>query len=300
MKSQKLKRPYSSLIKFLCLAFALGFSFGLRAQEFPAFLRSNYIAKPLVTTKSNDFGLAPMTREYIVFCSNGRKGISRLIREDKIDLFLYNLKTNEVSAFDKTGLCDLESVKYNIGSVSFSGDLKTMLISRNRFEKNFEGVLPFELLQVDINEASSECSLLPFINPDFSYQQPFFDTRQNVLFYVSNEPGGKGGYDIYYCVRKGTHLWSEPQNLDVVNSPGDELFPSVDSYGNIYFSRYIEGRGLEIFCLVKGSNVPQALPGPFNTEGDDFNFIVVDTKNILLSRVLRKNKSSDIILYSIQ
>ena len=46
--------------------------------------------------------------------------------------------------------------------------------------------------------------------------------------------------------------------------------------------------------------MPQALPGPFNTEGDDFNFIVVDTKNILLSRVLRKNKSSDIILYSIQ
>jgi len=78
-----------------------GLSCGLFAQEFPAYLRSNYIAKPLVTTKSNDFGLAPMTREYIVFCSNGRKGVSRLIREDKIDLFLYNLKSNEVTELIK-------------------------------------------------------------------------------------------------------------------------------------------------------------------------------------------------------
>lgn len=298
MKSQKLKPLSSSLIKVTILLWGiLGYAC---AQDFPDYLRSNYIAKPLITTKSNDFGLAPMTRDYIVFCSNGRKGLSRVLREDKVDLFLYNLKSDEVTEFDKTGLCELESVKYNIGSVSFSGDLKTMFISRNRFDKNFGGILPFELLQVDINEQSSECSLLPFINPDFSYQQPFFDTRQNVLFYVSNEPGGKGGYDIYYVVRRGEHLWGEPQNLERVNTPGDELFPSVDPFGNIYFSRYVEGRGLEIFCLVKNSTVPQALPGPFNTEGDDFNLIVVDTKNILLARVLRKNKSSDILLYSIQ
>ena len=300
MKNRKLKHLYFSLTNLVLSLVLLVQSNGVTGQELPDFLRSNYIDKALVTSKSNDFGLAPMTREYFVFCSNGRTGMSRFIKSSRVDLFLYNLKSNVISKFDKSGLCDLESVKYNIGSVSFSGDLKTMFISRNRYEKNFDGILPFELLQVDINENSSECSLLPFINPDYSYQQPFFDSRQNILFYISDEPGGKGGYDIYYSLRRGEHLWGEPVNFSIINTPGDEVFPSVDLYGNVYFSRLIEGRGLEIFCLVKGTNVPQVLPGPFNTEGDDFNFIILDTKNILLSRVLRKNKSSDLILYGIQ
>jgi len=79
-----------------------------------------------------------------------------------------------ISLFDKSGLCDLDDHKNNIGSVSFTSDLKTLFISRNRFQKNYNGIVPFELMQVDILEETSECSTLPFVNPDYSYQQPFF------------------------------------------------------------------------------------------------------------------------------
>ena len=74
----------------------------INGQEFPEYLRSNYVSKPLIDTKSDDFGLAPITKGYFVFCSNGRKGLGKILREPKIDLFLYDLKNNAISLFDKS------------------------------------------------------------------------------------------------------------------------------------------------------------------------------------------------------
>ena len=296
MKNKKLKHLYFSLISGILLLLNPGEIYG---QEFPEYLRSNYISKPLIDTKGDDFGLAPMTKGYFVFCSNGRRGLARILREPKIDLFLYNLKENEISLFDKSGLCDLEDHTNNIGSVSFTSDLKTLFISRNRFQKNYNGIVPFELMQVDILETTSECSTLPFVNPDYSYQQPFFDSRQSILYFISNAPGGKGGFDVYAAKRFADHTWSLPVNVESVNTSEDELFPTTDFLGNMFFSRRSENAGLDIYCLIKESTFPQRLPGPFNTEGDDFNFVVIVSKNIVLSRVTKKNKSSDILLFSI-
>lgn len=296
MKNKKLKHLYFSLISALILFTNSGISYG---QEFPKYLRSNYVSKSLIDTKSDDFGLAPMTKGYFVFCSNGRKGLGKILREPKIDLFLYDLKNNSISLFDKSGLCDLDDNKNNIGSVSFTSDLKTLFISRNRFQKNYNGIVPFELLQVDILEGSSECSTLPFVNPDYSYQQPYFDSRQSILYFISNIPGGKGGFDVYATKRYADHTWSIPVNVESINTSGDELFPTTDFEGNMFFSRRTENNGLDIYCLLKGTTFPERLPGPFNTEGDDFNFVVLDSKNIVMSRVPKKNKSSDILLFSI-
>jgi hypothetical protein len=62
----------------------------------------------------------------------------------------------------------------------------------------------------------------------------------------------------------------------------------------------VDARGLEIFCLPNGARIPVALPGPFNTVGDDFNFSVIDKRNIVLARVSKRNGNSDIFLYSLK
>jgi hypothetical protein len=87
--------------------------------------------------------------------------------------------------------------------------------------------------------------------------------------------------------------------VESVNTSEDELFPTTDFAGNMFFSRSTENMGLDVFCLIKGTTFPERLPGPFNTEGDDFNFVVIDSKNIVMSRVTKKNKGSDILLFSI-
>ena len=52
--------------------------------------------------------------------------------------------------------------------------------------------------------------------------------------------------------------------------------------------------------LPNGGRVPFALPGPFNTIGDDFNLSVLDKRNIVLARVASRNGDSDIFLYSLR
>lgn len=56
---------------------------------------------------------------------------------------------------------------------------------------------------------------------------PYLQPGKNRIFFISNIPGGVGGYDIYYADKKG-NKWSEPTNLGLkVNTASDELFPFV-------------------------------------------------------------------------
>ena len=50
------------------------------------------------------------------------------------------------------------------------------------------------------------------------------------LLIVSNREGGCGGTDIYFTWRKGSR-WADPLHLDcTVNSPGDEMAPTILTY----------------------------------------------------------------------
>ena len=46
------------------------------------------------------------------------------------------------------------------------------------------------------------------------------------LVFASDRPGGKGGIDIWMTKRTGDH-WSEPVNIEAVNTPEDDLFLSA-------------------------------------------------------------------------
>jgi peptidoglycan-associated lipoprotein len=92
-------------------------------------------------------------------------------------------------------------------------------------------------------------------------------------------PGGKGGKDIWYITYdKNNTSWSKPQNLGVVNTNGDEMFPYMAADGTLYFSSNGHGGlgGLDIFKAAKagemGFNAPTALEYPINTSSNDFAF----------------------------
>jgi peptidoglycan-associated lipoprotein len=97
------------------------------------------------------------------------------------------------------------------------------------------------------------------------------------LYFVSDMPGGFGGKDIWYAERErpgGDFL--NPKNLGpVVNTPGDEMFPSVREDGTLYFSS--NGHpglgGLDIFLtreVAREWTKPENLGTPVNSAGDDF------------------------------
>ena len=58
---------------------------------------------------------------------------------------------------------------------------------------------------------------------------PFLQPDGKRIFFISNIPGGAGGFDIYYS-EKQNGKWTDPTNVGLkVNTPADELFPFVTS-----------------------------------------------------------------------
>ena len=76
-----------------------------------------------------------------------------------------------------------------------------------------------------------------FMNsPNYSVAHPSISPDGNRLYFVSDMPGGYGGYDIYFCY-KTVGKWSQAYNVGpVVNSRKNEFFPFIASDGSLYFS----------------------------------------------------------------
>lgn len=70
---------------------------------------------------------------------------------------------------------------------------------------------------------------------------PSMNDQGNVMYFISNIPGGVGGLDIYYSLFDGKK-WSDPKNMGlIVNTTGDETFPVIEKNNNF---RYISNNNL--------------------------------------------------------
>ena len=104
-----------------------------------------------------------------------------------------------------------------------------------------------------------------------SFAHPAISPNGEWLYFVSDMPGGLGGYDIWRCRLLSNNSVGAPENLgEPVNTPGNEMFPTFRPNGDLYFSS--DGHpgmgGLDIF-IAKGKTIEH--PGfPLNSQGDDF------------------------------
>lgn len=110
----------------------------------------------------------------------------------------------------------------------------------------------------------------------YSVGHPALSPDGNILYFVSNMPGGYGNSDIYYCRKLPDGHWSSPKNAgNVINSDGKEAFPVISSDGALYFSSDGFGGvgGLDIFRstgIADKWTAPENMKYPFNSPRDDF------------------------------
>lgn len=124
---------------------------------------------------------------------------------------------------------------YNTG-VSFSEDGQKMYFTRAKYNNN--GV---ENSQIYLSKRAGDKWGSPYpieaLNNEFRSRHPYEGELfgRKVLYYISDMPGGYGGYDIYYSTIAGD-AYEKPVNLgEKINTPRNEMSPFYKD-GALYFS----------------------------------------------------------------
>lgn len=120
------------------------------------------------------------------------------------------------------------------------------------------------------------------INTGAWESQPSLSADGNTLYFVSNRPGGVGGYDIWISKKNSKNEWSVPVNAGPeINSVYDEHSPCIHADGKtLYFSSNgWPGFGKrDLFVTRKRDSVhwdpPQNLGYPINNSGEQSGLFV--------------------------
>lgn len=109
-----------------------------------------------------------------------------------------------------------------------------------------------------------------------TYAHPAISPDGEWLYFVSDMPGGMGGYDIWRVRITPSGLGGAENLGSPINTPGDEMFPTFRPNGDLYFSSngHIGMGGLDIYIARIDEKTQQYKiehPGyPLNSEADDF------------------------------
>lgn len=196
---------------------------------------------------------------------------------------------------------DLSKPQINEASVSISLDERKIYLYKDSSglgdifiteysDDQFNGAAPVKINNVNTN--SWETHLV--VSPD-----------GKLLYFVSDRPGGKGRRDIYYMEKKAGK-WSDPKNLEVINTEYDEESPFVGLDNNVLYFSSNNGNsmgGFDVFMTVRDASgnwsPPVNLGYPVNSPGDDVFFTTTaDGKKSYVSS-LRKGGFGEKDVYEI-
>jgi outer membrane protein OmpA-like peptidoglycan-associated protein len=221
------------------------------------------------------------------------------INEDKLKL--YDIEKNEKLPVRKFYIAEKDSGiwiggkefsgpfndnEYNVGNGTFSPDKKRFYFSKCNYNGKGKMVCRIMVSNFDKNKWQTPEDLGELVNSlDYTSTMPAvgIDSKkqQEVVYFVSDRPGGKGGMDIwctYFDAKKKTY--KAAKNIGgTINTVGDEITPVYD-YTNrtLYFSSDgFPGLGeLDIFQSIgeiKTWSVPENIGAPFNSSADDLYYI---------------------------
>lgn len=178
--------------------------------------------------------------------------------------------------------------KYNDGVAAVLPGTEKLIITRNNtLGKNAADVIDLKLYSLDwVDGAWFNSVAVPFNSEDWSTAHPAISWDGKLLVFSSNRPGSiNGSMDLWFS-RNENGQWAEPVNAGPnINTAGNELFPSLDEYHNLYFSSNGHGGagGLDLFGARPDSAGGWQLVGnlgmPFSQAGDDVSFFPMENRS---------------------
>lgn len=199
--------------------------------------------------------------------------------------------------------------KYHEGPAAFFKDGSKVIFTRNNFlngktRRSSDGINKLKLFIADADgNGWKNIQELPFNSDEYSTGHPTLSTKEDLLFFASDMPGGFGGTDIYVSRYDGAS-WSAPTNLgDRINTKGNEMFPYLDEKDNLYFSSDGHpGLGeLDIFYTqlegLSQSGRIINVGAPINSSKDDFGMVTDGVRQTGYFSSNRKRGGADDDIY---
>jgi outer membrane protein OmpA-like peptidoglycan-associated protein len=262
--------------------------------------KSNIVVTNERTINTGQLEFSPAFYEDgIVFISSRKPLALEKIFDDRIEsstMSIFLARRNEQGQLDKPAAFSNALVSsLHEGPLTFDKTAENIFFSRNNNEGNgkkatyTEGV---SRLKIYTSQKKGEAKWgvpteLPFNENNSDACHPSISVDGDKLYFSSNRAGGYGGMDLYVSERVNG-VWGKPVNLGPkVNTPKNEVFPYVHADGTLFYSSNgLPGSGgLDVYYLKNnqqegGLGVPVNLGAPFNSDRDDFGFIIdLDMKN---------------------
>ena len=162
---------------------------------------------------------------------------------------------------------------FDEGVCCFSPDGRTMYLTQCKTDANYPRFATIVASSRSDATWSKPTEITISKDTLTSFAHPAVSPDGEWLYFVSDMPGGMGGYDIWRCRLFGNNEVGTIENLGpLVNTAGDEKFPAFRPNGDFYFSS--DGHpgmgGLDIYILKKGARNLEHPVAPLNSQGDDF------------------------------
>ena len=215
----------------------------------------------------------------IVFTSARAGSLGDLVQpwdnQKSSDLYFSNKNKNDWEGVEN--FSDVLNTPLAEGIATFSKNFETSYFTRCDYLALGNSFCRIYKAEAD-GDTWYEAELLPIFSDSVNIGQPHLSADGQRLFFSSDAPFGYGQNDIYFMIKDGAG-WSQPYNAGFsINTEKDELFPTTDTKGNLYFSS--NGKtgygGLDIYKAApdKFAFAPASLlPFPINSGADDFSFI---------------------------
>lgn len=202
----------------------------------------------------------------------------------------------------------INTPNYNEGAQSISPDGKYLFFTGCNRPDGL-GRCDIYVSRKEGNNWGKAINLGKVINSEYWDSQPSISPDGSTLYFVSNRPGGIGGYDIWKSTLTDEGLWTTPVNLGPsINTPYDENTPFMHADGKtLYFSS--DGwPGLgnkDIFYSRMNADgqfaTPVNLGYPINTFNEEIGLIVsADGSEGLFASNIKNGGFGDLDIYRFQ
>ncbi|MCH3923619.1 MAG: hypothetical protein LKE30_01685 [Bacteroidales bacterium] len=151
----------------------------------------------------------------------------------------------------------------------------------------------------------SESKPLSINTPMYDEFSPSISSDGNTLYFVSNRPGGKGGYDIWYCSREKDNSWGVPINMgNNINTFLNETSPfiALDNKSLYFLSNGWKtiGKSDIFFANIEKKDKPKNIGYPINTEENESSIgVMADGKTAYSTFKNKDNKFAEINLFTL-